>query len=162
MTCNPNIRKAVYEKDLDTLYDLINNENGKDIWLNTKRLGNDKYSSRVKWYIDNMWVWEINGKITGCVAIIDEENGTKDVQVLTVHSAYQGQKIGTKLMDYAESFGGVIKVHVYETHGGVMDFYKKRGYTMGEGVLLTHWVPPECLVDPNTKAISFSKDMSKS
>ena len=110
MTCNPSIRKAVYEKDLDTLYDLINNENGKDIYIDTwKRLGHDKYASRVKWYMDNMWVWEIDGKIIGCVSVFGEEKYDriiKSVQVLTVHHAYQGQGIGSKLMDFAESGGG--------------------------------------------------------
>ena len=91
MTFNPSIRKAVYEKDLDILYDLINNEHGKDILRDIKRLGNDKYSSQVKFYIDHMWVWEIDGDVVGCVAIIERDNNIKSVQVLTVHHDHQGQ-----------------------------------------------------------------------
>ena len=63
MTSNPSIRKAVYEKDLDTLYDLINKEQGKDIFKDSKRLADDRHSLRVKFFIDYMWVWQMDGKV---------------------------------------------------------------------------------------------------
>ena len=164
MTSNPSIRKAVYEKDLDTLYDLINSENGKDIFKNVKRLGNDKNSSQVKFYIDHMWVWEHDGKVIGYVAIIERDSNIKSVQVLTVHHDHQGQGIGSKLMDFVESCGGVIHVYVYEAHERVKNFYTRRGYLTGKTVFVSTnlQVPADSLYDPNTKAMLFSKDMSMS
>ena len=164
MTSNPSIRKAVYEKDLDTLYDLINKEQGQDIFKDSKRLGDDRHSSRVKFFIDHMWVWQMDGKVVGCVAVIEQENDIKSVELLTVHHDQQGQGIGSKLMDFVESCGGVIHVYVYEAHERVKNFYTRRGYLTGKTVFVSTnlQVPADSLYDPNTKAILFSKDMSMS
>ena len=166
MGSNFNIRKASFSNDLDTLIALVNENNGKDIYLNYLRLGGDKYDNKVKEFIDNAWVYEIEGQVIGCVAIgIPDEGddmlpeGWKGVECLTVHPSYQGQGIGTKLMDWVEGLGDPIMLAVYEPHERVKTFYRRRGYTEVFSVLLTTWIPPDKLVNPDVKLVIFKKDV---
>ena len=53
MDANFRIRKASYTKDLDTIFELVNDNNGKDIFLNHFRLGEDKYDEKVKTFVED-------------------------------------------------------------------------------------------------------------
>ena len=165
MGTNFKIRKASYSKDIDAVFSLVNENNGKDIYLNYLRLGSDKYDNKVKEFIDNAWVYEVEDHVIGCVAICTNfggdmlPEGWKGVECLTVHPSYQGKGIGTKLMDFIEDPGDPIVLEVYEPHERVKTFYKRRGYTEVTSVPLKWWIPPERLIDPDLKVAVFKKDI---
>ena len=165
MGTNLKIRKASYSKDIDAVFSLVNENNGKDIYLNYLRLGSDKYDNKVKEFIDNAWVYEVEDHVIGCVAICTNfggdmlPEGWKGVECLTVHPSYQGQGIGTKLMDWVEGLGDPIMLAVYEPHERVKTFYRRRGYTEVFSVLLTTWIPPDKLVNSDVKLVIFKKDV---
>ena len=163
MGTNFKIRKACYSKDLDIIFALVNENNGTDIYRNYLRLGSDKFDNKVKEFIDNAWVYDVEEQVVGCVAICTDEElhpeGWKLVVGLTVDPSYQGQGIGTKLMDFVEDLGVPITLGVYEPHERVKIFYRRRGYTVFDIKPMTTWVSPDKLFDPDVKCVFFKKDV---
>ena len=166
MDVNFRIRKASYTKDLDTIFELVNDNNGKDIFLNHLRLGEDKHDEKVKTFVEDAWVYVIEERVIGCVVMRSNiyENlipkGWNIVEGLTVHPSYQGQGIGSKLMDFIEGLGFPLLLGVYEPHQRVQEFYKRRGYTAVKSIPVATWVSPEKLIDPDVKVVMFQKDIS--
>ena len=160
------IRQASYAKDLDIIFNLVNDNNGKDIFLNSARLGIDKNSLEVKQFVEQAWVYEVENTVVACVSVgpyqgkDPDMKGAKLVKALTVHPDYQRQGIGSRLMDFIENLGGSITFGVYEPHGRVLSFYKKRGYPVLKSKLVATFRSPDQLIDPDVKVVIFRKDFN--
>lgn len=69
------------------------------------------------------WVYEIDGKVIGFIALIENEVGG-----IFVHSDYHGQGVGRSLMNYAASIRNGLVLNVFEENSIGRRFYEKYGF----------------------------------
>ena len=93
-----------------------------DIWSEHKQLLRNKYLPMAK-----TWVAEENSKLVGFISLLEDHIGG-----LFVLPQYQGQKIGTKLVEHAKRLRGNLSVDVYNKNEEARKFYEKLGFVYVE------------------------------
>lgn len=132
---NIKIREA-QESDYAGICSLINNELGySEVTL-------DSVSSRLNLMKENKsyhtFVAAVNNEIAGFIGTVEEiafefDNNYLRIIALAVSKPYQGQGIGSSLLNYAEEFANSNGISVLTLNSGLQrlkahDFYEKNGY----------------------------------
>lgn len=106
-----------------------------DIWLRASLQAHsfvdEKYWQKMlpvikKYYLPNTdsFVFEDKHKIKAFMSIIDD----KHIGALFVDPAFQDQKIGTKLVNYAKRLYPELSLKVFTKNGNAMRFYQNNGF----------------------------------
>lgn len=91
----------------------------EDYWLKNYFVVKETYIPLSKTFI-----YEENGNNKGFISIIDD----KFIGALFVDVNYQGQGIGTKLIEFAKQNYKELSLAVYKNNEKSVDFYKKVGF----------------------------------
>ena len=71
------------------------------------------------------WVWEVDGRVVGFIALIGNEVGA-----IFVEPEFQGGGIGRALMDRARDLRGELEVEVFTANAIGRAFYDKYGFEL--------------------------------
>ena len=158
------IRKAVYETDSESIYTLINKsyrerDNNKDTGiLSVDRWRLDVSHEAIRKEIDNMNVYEQDGKIIGCLRAVVQADKVY-LGPFAVDSHYQGTGVGQKLLSNAESLAPISVVELICWNTGLIKFYNKRGYKeVGKKSIFVYYKTNQVL-KPGTELIVCEKAM---
>ena len=117
-------KKEFSTNDLQQLFQSVN-------WLSAN------YPERLKKALDNcetvFSAWN-NGQLIGLVNAIDDGELTAYVHYLCVNPVYQGQGIGSLLLDkIKEKYKDYLYIIVIAENEGLIKYYSKNGFQQGDG-----------------------------
>jgi predicted GNAT family N-acyltransferase len=86
---------------------------------------------------------KIGERLVGCAILVPADAGTMKLRQMAVEDGFQGQKIGQKILAYAETLARTkayqrIQLHARETAVG---FYERSGYHTVSGPFLEVTIP---------------------
>ncbi len=117
-------KKEFSTSDLQQLFQSVN-------WLSAN------YPERLKKALDNcetvFTAWD-NEQLVGLVNAIDDGELTAYVHYLCVNPVYQGQGIGSLLLDkIKEKYKDYLYIIVIAENEGLIKYYSKNGFQQGDG-----------------------------
>lgn len=117
-------KKEFSTSDLQQLFQSVN-------WLSAN------YPERLKKALDNcetvFTAWD-NGQLVGLVNAIDDGELTAYVHYLCVNPEFQGQGIGSLLLDkIKEKYKDYLYIIVIAENEGLIKYYSKNGFQQGDG-----------------------------
>ena len=77
--------------------------------------------------LEQFYVYEENAKVLACLKVVCENN-VVDIGPLAVEPKHQGHGVGTKLLEFAETFAPVQTLCVAECRTDLIPFYERRGF----------------------------------
>ena len=86
--------------------------------------------------LDNIWVYEEKGIVKGLIHIED-----KEISELYVDYFFQGQGIGSKLIEFAIKEHDVRSLWVLEKNTNAIRFYESHGYHVTDNKILEEGTP---------------------
>ena len=91
----------------------------KEYWKKAESIVRTEYVPKAETY-----VYLVNGKIVGFISILSEDT----VGALFIAREYQGQGLGSQLMEYVKEKYNVLAVSVYEKNKEAICFYQRHGF----------------------------------
>lgn len=118
--------REMKETDINTIMDIwkistikAHSFISETYWLESYNLVKEQYMP-----VSKTFVYEESGGIKGFISIID----SRFIGALFVDVKYQGQGIGTKLIDYIIEKYKKLHLAVYVKNAKSVEFYKKKGF----------------------------------
>ena len=156
------IRKVNYDKDLIEIHELVNS--AFDVTYGSTGLA---YKKAPRWPkninhdwikkdMENMYVYVENHKILGCVRAI-VTNDTFHIGLLAVSKEHQQRGIGSKLVEFAESFAKRVEIEVFECRTDIIPFWEKKNYKEIRKENIENLFPIDRFSRPDIKVLIYEK-----
>ena len=127
------IRKASYDQDLKQTHKIINS--AYDITMGSSgiackkdpRWPQDMHHESIKRYMEDIYVYVENDEILGCIGVILNNDGV-NIGPIAVSKEHQKRGIGSKLIEFAESFAKRTEIQVLDCRTDLIPLWENRNY----------------------------------
>lgn len=147
------IREAKYETDIGSIYGLINA---------AYKIKQREFTKENRWsYRDeicHMFVFVVQDVIVGCIKAKVEDDIVK-IGPIAVAQSHQGQGIGSKLLEYAETLAAVSQLEIVSCQADLKSYYSKKGYKEFARSPMTTFYNPALLTRTDVNFVKLEKRM---